>query len=171
MGKLDSLKISDCPYAFASFAAKHNALVDMLAGMVGQNGISVVLAEKNAIIRGAGGAGGNVTIDNVATANLVGAGGYLANAYVANANINAFPTLLRTGAVGGPYARMNASGLLVSGDAFVDISNNQIWLQGAHEFVVYEPLLTHDMGIKEIDVCSGNVAMKMLVIASEPYAP
>lgn len=171
MGKLDSLKIDDCPYAFASFAAKHNALVDMLAGMVGQNGISVVLAEKNAIIRGAGGAGGNVTIDNVATANVVGAGGYLANAYVANANIGTFPTLLRTGAPGGAHARMEPTGIVVQGDAFVNISNNQIWLQGAHEFVVYEPLLTHDMGIKEIDVCSGNVAMKMLVIASEPYAP
>jgi hypothetical protein len=51
MGKLDSLRIDDSPLAFASFAAKHTALVDLLAGMVGQSGIEIVMAEKNAIIR------------------------------------------------------------------------------------------------------------------------
>jgi hypothetical protein len=159
MGKLDSLKISDCPYAFASFAAKHNALVDMLAGMVGQNGISVVLAEKNAIIRGAGGAGGNVTIDNVATANVVGAGGYLANAYVANANIGTFPTALRVLHVAsGTYMEIAAPGDLPG-----------IRLVGTHALEILESDLTADMAIREIDVCSGNVAMKMLVIASAPY--
>lgn len=170
MGKLDSLKIDDCPYAFASFAAKHNALCDLIAGMVGENGISVVIAERNAIIRGNGaGTAGNVTIDNVATANVVSHNGYLANAYVANANTGAYPTLLRTGAPGGDYAQMTSAGLHVQGGSFVNISNNQIWLQGAHEFVVYEPLLTHDMGIKEVDVCDGGVAKKMLIIASNPY--
>jgi hypothetical protein len=29
--------------------------------------------------------------------------------------------------------------------------------------------LTHNMSIREIDVCSGNTAMKMLVLASAPY--
>jgi len=168
MGKLDSLRIDDSPLAFAGFAAKHNALVDLLAGMVGQNGIDIVMAEKNAIIRAniAAGPPGNVAAN---TANLVGSTGYLANAYVANANIGTFPTMLRTGAAGGDYTKMESSGIRVSGAAFVDLSNNQIWLQGTHEFVVYEPLLTHDMGIKEIDVCSGGVAKKMLVIASAPY--
>lgn len=159
MGKLDSLKISDCPYAFASFAAKHNALVEMLAGMVGQNGISVVLAEKNAIIRGAGGAGGNVTIDNVATANVVGAGGYLANAYVANANIGTYPTALRVLHVAsGTYMEMASPGDLPG-----------IRLVGVHTLQILESNVTQDMSIREIDVCDAGVTKKMLVLASAPY--
>lgn len=159
MGKLDSLKISDCPYAFASFAAKHNALVDMLAGMVGQNGISVVLAEKNAIIRGAGGAGGNVTIDNVATANVVGAGGYLANAYVANANIGTYPTASRVlHAASGTYMEMASPSDLPG-----------IRLVGAHTLQILESNVTQDMSIREIDVCDAGVTKKMLVLASAPY--
>lgn len=159
MGKLDSLRIDDCPLAFASFAAKHNALVDMLAGMVGQNGISVVLAEKNAIIRGAGGAGGNVTIDNVATANVVGAGGYLANAYVANANIGTYPTALRVLHVAsGTYMEMASPGDLPG-----------IRLVGVHTLQILESNVTQDMSIREIDVCDAGVTKKMLVLASAPY--
>lgn len=55
MGKLDSLRITECPAAFAVFAAKHNALVDLLAAMRGEGGISVVMAENNAIVSGASG--------------------------------------------------------------------------------------------------------------------
>jgi hypothetical protein len=160
MGKLDSLKIDDCPYAFASFAAKHNALCDLIGSMVGENGISVVMAEKNAIIRGAGG-GANVTIANVATANLVGSAGYLANAYVANANIGAYPTAIRVLHVSsGVYMEMASPGDLPG-----------IRLVGAKTLQILESDLVQNVSLREIDVCDSGVARKMLVLASAPYGP
>lgn len=158
MGKLDSLRISDCPYAFASFAAKHNALVDLIAGLVGQNGIDVVVAEKNAIIRAniAAGPPGNVAAN---TANLVGSTGYLANAYVANANIGTYPTALRALHVAsGVYMEMASPGDLPG-----------FRMVGTHTLQIVESNLTQDMSIREIDVCDAGVTKKMLVIASEPY--
>lgn len=158
MGKLDSLRIDDCPFAFASFAAKHNALVDLLAGMVGENGISVVMAEKNAIIRAniAAGPAGNVAAN---TANLVSSTGYLANAYVANANIGTYPTALRVLHVAsGVYMEMASPG---------DIPGFR--LVGAHTLQILESNVTQDMSIREIDVCDAGVTKKMLVLASAPY--
>jgi hypothetical protein len=145
MGKLDSLKIDDCPYAFASFAAKHNALCDLIGSMVGENGISVVMAEKNAIIRGAGG-GANVTI---------------ANAYVANANIGAYPTAIRVLHVSsGVYMEMASPGDLPG-----------IRLVGAKTLQILESDLVQNVSLREIDVCDSGVARKMLVLASAPYGP
>jgi len=51
---LEALRITECPLAFASFAAKHNALVDMISQIRGQNGITVVISERNALITGSG---------------------------------------------------------------------------------------------------------------------
>ncbi len=162
MGKLDSLKIDDCPFAFASFAAKHNALCDLIGSMVGENGISVVMAEKNAIIRGnTTGAGGTVTIDNVPTANVVGSAGLLQNVYLGNAIANAYPTVLRVVHVAsGVYMEMASPGDLPG-----------IRLEGTNSLEILESDLTHDMSIREIDVCDGGTNRKMLVIASAPYGP
>jgi hypothetical protein len=185
MGKLDSLKIDDCPYAFASFAAKHNALVDMLSGMVGENGISVVMAEKNAIIRGAGGTGGTVTIDNVATANVVGSDGRLQNVYIGNAIANAYPSKLRTESAA-TEVEMSANGFFLDvvslpGSTVVwEINQGTYTIQvladgkfkvNGTQSLVIDPaaLASSSMSIKEIDVCDAGVAKKMLVVASDPY--
>lgn len=168
MGKLDSLRIADAPLAFASFAAKHNALVDLLAGMVGQNGISVVMAEKNAIIRA------NIAAGNVAanTANLVGSTGYLANAYVANANIGTYPTISRVVNTGRTM-RMDATGLTVEGSA-LDFKHDPVtglggWYVGAYRVEIDSSLITANVTLREIDVCDAGVTKKMLVLGSAPY--
>lgn len=181
MGKLDSLKITECPYAFASFAAKHNALCDLMAGMVGENGISVVMAEKNAIIRAniAGGSLGNVT---GTMANVVGSDGRLQNVYAGTAIANAYPTELRVLNTG-VTTKTNAAGVSVessASDIFLDSANSKVEINfGGGELIRMfyggggPDLLiqgtTRSLQVKEIDVCSANVAMKMLVIASDPY--
>lgn len=171
MGKLDSLRIDESPLAFASFAAKHNALVDLLAGMVGQNGISVVMAEKNAIIRAniAAGPPGNVAAN---TANLVGSNGYLANAYVANANIGTYPTISRVVNTGRTM-RMDATGLTVEGSA-LDFKHDPVtglggWYVGAYRVEIDSSLITANVTLREIDVCDAGVTKKMLVLGSAPY--
>lgn len=159
MGKLDSLKIDECPYAFASFAAKHNALVDLLAATVGKDGIEVIMAEKNAIIRANIPAGPAGNIANTNYANVVTSNGYLANAYVANANIGTYPTALRVLHVAsGVYMEMASPG---------DIPG--IRLVGAKTLQILESDLVQNMSIREIDVCDGGTAKKMLVIGSAPY--
>lgn len=50
MAALDSLIISETPRAFASHAAKHNALVDLIASMVGANGVKVTIGEGRILI-------------------------------------------------------------------------------------------------------------------------
>jgi len=62
---LDRLRITDCPLAFASFAAKHNELIDLLEATTGQNGITVVVAERNMKIIGGGTSSGNVDLTGI----------------------------------------------------------------------------------------------------------
>lgn len=62
---LASLRITESPLAFASFAAKHNALVDLLEATTGQNGVTVTIAERNMIIRGGGTSSGNVDLSGI----------------------------------------------------------------------------------------------------------
>jgi hypothetical protein len=63
---LDSLKITECPYAFASFAAKHNALCELLGGMIGQNGITVTTSDRKILLTGGGtGTSGNVDLSGI----------------------------------------------------------------------------------------------------------
>lgn len=58
---LEALRITECPLAFASFAEKHNALVDMISQFRGANGITVTISERNGIFTG-GGSGGNTDL-------------------------------------------------------------------------------------------------------------
>ena len=55
---LEALRITECPLAFASFAEKHNAIVDLLSQIRGANGITVTISERNGIITGGGSGGG-----------------------------------------------------------------------------------------------------------------
>ncbi len=173
MGKLDSLRIDECPYAFASFAAKHNALCDLIAGMVGENGISVVIAEKNAIIRANIAAGSSSNVAGVAQ-NVVSSDGTLA-AVVRHANYvapgtSSWPTHLQTGPSTGDRTMMDGGTEISVTDAafstYVVLTKTMIKMHGAHNLEIVESALTHDMSIVEIDVCAGQ---KMLVIGSAPY--
>ncbi len=50
MAKLDSLKITECPYAFADMARKHNDLVAIIEAMTGAGAASVTVSENNIVI-------------------------------------------------------------------------------------------------------------------------
>lgn len=167
MGKLDSLKIDNSPLAFASFAAKHNALVDLLAGMVGENGISVVMAERNAIIRG------NIANSSAASgsyANVVGTDGRLTNVASGAPIANAYPTSLRT-VSSGRTVRMDSTGLAVEGSA-LDFRHDPVtglggWYVGSLKLEIDTSLLTANVTLRELDVCGGQ---KILILASAPYS-
>jgi hypothetical protein len=49
---MSSLKLTQIPVAFENLGAKHNALVDVVKTMKGENGITVVASDANVIIRG-----------------------------------------------------------------------------------------------------------------------
>ena len=55
---LEALRIVECPLAFASFAEKHNAIVDLISQFRGANGITVTISERNGIFTGGGSGGG-----------------------------------------------------------------------------------------------------------------
>ena len=98
---LESLKITECPYAFASFAAKHNALCELLGGMIGQNGITVTTSDRKILLTGGGsGSSGNVDltgiIANIATLQNLTAGMSRQNVTYCNAGANTNITILRT---------------------------------------------------------------------------
>lgn len=154
MSKLDSLKIHECPYAFADFAAKHNALVDLLSAIEGQNGITVVVSEKNAVIRSNGSASSNIS-GNVT--QVVTSTGSLANAYYSNTNANAYPS----------------AGRYVTASGNVDISNTGVVIttSGGKVCNIAFALLTHDMGIKTVSFCNSvsGAIQSMDLIGSEGY--
>lgn len=173
MGKLDSLRIDDCPFAFASFAAKHNALVDLLASMVGENGISVVMAEKNAIIRSniaAGNSNANVNFSNVA---VVTADGRLQNVLSNTAISNSYPTRLEVRGVSNDRITINfdeVAALNAASTQYVAFGYDYFYFDAGTKSLTLDAInITQDMSIREIDVCDGGVAKKMLVIASAPY--
>jgi len=57
-----------------------------------------------------------------------------------------------------------------NGIVTVDIDGNGIVIQKSGKSLTINPsLITQNMGLIEIDVCSGGVAKKMLIIASDPY--
>jgi hypothetical protein len=102
---LESLKITECPYAFAALAAKHNQLCDLIAGIVGQNGVTVTITERNAIIAGSGsggsgGSGGNVDltgiIANIAALQTLTSGLTRQNVTYCSGGSNTTITILRS---------------------------------------------------------------------------
>jgi hypothetical protein len=155
MGKLDSLKITESPYAFASFAQKHNALCDLIAGIVGQNGITVTIAEKNAIIRGniANGSGGGAIIGN--TANVVGFDGRLQNVYIGNPIANAWP----------------AQGKYVTASGNVDVSSTGVVMTttGGKTCSIAFASITQNIAVQNITVCNAGRSNNMLVLGSAPF--
>lgn len=166
MGKLDSLRITESPYAFASFAEKHNALVDLLASMVGQNGITVTIAEKNAIIRGniantSNSGGGGISMANVYAslnanvANVVNATGALANAYIVNANIGAYPS--------------RAKYVTASGNVVIDSVGVTITKSDTKFCKIAFADITQNISLQNITVCNNGHSNFMLVLGSSPF--
>jgi hypothetical protein len=55
------------------------------------------------------------------------------------------------------------------GTTTIDIDGNGIVIDRGYTLTINPGLITQNMGLVEIDVCSGGVAKKMLIIASAPY--
>jgi hypothetical protein len=55
------------------------------------------------------------------------------------------------------------------GTTTVDIDGNGIVIDRGYTLTIDPALITHNMGLVEIDVCSGGVTKKMLILASAPY--
>lgn len=55
------------------------------------------------------------------------------------------------------------------GTTTIDIDGNGIVIDRGYTLTINPGLITQNMGLVEIDVCSGGVAKKMLIIASDPY--
>jgi hypothetical protein len=57
-----------------------------------------------------------------------------------------------------------------NGTTTIDIDGNGIVIDRGYTLTIDPALITHNMGLVEIDVCSGGVAKKMLILASAPYS-
>ena len=88
MPALDSLKVDSAPAAFVPIAKAHNALADLIASMVGSNGVKVTVSEGRILIElsGTGGTGSSsggggvpdpLTIDTLTVTGNTQLSGYL----------------------------------------------------------------------------------------------
>jgi hypothetical protein len=155
MSKLESLKIDDCPYAFASFATKHNALVDMLAGMTGQNGVTVVIAEKNAIIRGQSNTNGSGNVNLTNVANVVGYDGRLQNVYVGANIANAWPS----------------EGKWVTANGNITINSTGISIQtsaGKYCNIAFASI-SQNVALRTEAYCNSGSNANMMIMGSAPF--
>ena len=149
---MSGLKIQQLPAAFVEVGAKHNALVDVVKTMKGENGITVVASDANIILRGVS-TTGTVEGDPV---NVVGSDGKL-NAVVKHstwASPTYYPTYLRTSTTPNSIT-MDSNGLEVS--------------NGTQTCRMYFSAFTKNLAFKEVDVCVAGVSKKMLILASDPY--
>jgi hypothetical protein len=146
------LKIEKSPKAFVPLAEKHNNLVKVVKGMTGRRGVKIVASDNN------------IEIGLIGTpVFVVGSLGYLRAvgldfdpAYAAGLSTT-YPTILKT-LTGTSEVTMNATGVTVS--------------DGTYSAVIDVATLTSkakNMTLREIDVCDGGAAKKMLVLASAPY--
>lgn len=55
------------------------------------------------------------------------------------------------------------------GTTTIDIDGDGIVIDRGYTLTINPSLITQNMGLVEIDVCSGGVAKKMLILASAPY--
>ena len=151
---MDDLKISKAPKAFAEFARKHNALVDLLMTMKGEGGVKVTASNSNVIIDGFGVAGDGSDGDAV---NTVGADGKLV-AVVKHATAVTpvtYPTALGV-VTASVTALINSTGFTMTNAS-------------SKSFTVAFAALTYDMSVREIEICDAGATKKMLIVGSAPY--
>lgn len=233
MPALDSLKVETVPAAFAPTAQAHNALVDLIASMVGQNGAKVTVSEGRILIEydkttapGNGGSGGGstdaeelhynagtLTIDIDASGVVLTKSGITLKMDPVTGALTAESStyLAGFGATGisatkksdgtGVYIDSGGSGgdqqiqLINAGGNYILIKCNEA-TDDKPTIAIYDSnyvstisaqtitvsknstgktctidgsLLTHDVSLREIDVCDSGVAKKMLVLGSAAY--
>lgn len=160
---LEKLQVQQAPAAFASTAAAHNALAQLIAGMRGSLGIRVQVSDGGIVVSfdptaaiGTGLGGGGVGGD---TLQVLGVDGLRRSVYTDNANYsNGYSDLVRIGN-SGPKVELGGN----TSTFGLKITSNTNTATFAFSN------LTKNMSFIEIDVCSANVAKKMLVLGSAPY--
>lgn len=153
MAGIESLKVTEVPAFLSDFADKHNRLVDLLAGLKGENGIEVTMAQLNGVIR----ANGNTTISNISgnVAFAVMSDGRLQNVYVGNTNGNQWPT----------------AGKWVTASGNVDVSSTGVVVtsSGGKTANIAFASLTQNVSLREINICDNGTSKHMLILGSAAY--
>lgn len=140
MADQSSLLVSQVPSSFAALGEKHNALVDLLRTMTG-TGCKVTFSENKIIIAvPTFSVPDPLTVGTINNTTLNGSNAYF---YQVDSTYGAFTSLGAT-------------------DFFV----NSV---GTYSISLPATSITRNMTIKEVDVCDGGVAKKMLIVASDPY--
>lgn len=148
--KEEEVFIKKSPKAFKRFKNAHNALVKLLLAMQGYGGIEVkatkgkiIISTRQSMLNGGSAATNELHYnDGSVQIDIDGWGVKVANLSAGN----------------GDYVGLNWNGWFM---AYNGAANKTLTLKASD--------VTHDMGIKEIDVCDAGVAKKMLVLASAPY--
>lgn len=136
-----SLLVTQVPASFATIGEKHNALVDLLRTMTGSGMAKVTFSENKIIIAVPTFEIPDPLYVDQIYANYINAGTFQATSGIST------PDLASTTA--------SFSNLYVSGSIY--------------SISVPAVSITKNISLKEIDVCSGGVAKKMLILASDPY--
>jgi hypothetical protein len=149
----DKLIIKECPAAFEEFARKHNGLVYLIQSMRGVRGITVNASDSNILIATTGRP--SITVGD--PWHSVGSDGKLGlvQKHPSWTAGTTYPTAL--GVVTGSVTwTMDAGGFLMT-----NASSKTCSISFAS--------ITANMCVREIDVCDGTTAKKMLILASAPY--
>jgi hypothetical protein len=170
MPDLSHLKIKKAPKALASFAAEHNALVDLIASIEGQLGINVNVASspRKRISFPVGMKApkqqprGKILITGNPTALFAyGAGGSSNGTGEVHLNANGYQVDVDTS----NYVRVTNSTQYVG----LDPVNGLAVVRGGNSVTIPFAGITRNITLKEIDVCSNGAAKKMIIVASDPY--
>jgi hypothetical protein len=150
----ENLIISEAPAAFADFAAKHNALVYLLANMTGAGGIKVAAAEGNIIVDGSGisvsAPAENGSFLAVGTDGKLG----LTTKHSTFATATTYPTVLK----------------VVNGSTNVLLDSNGLTVNdGAYTATILFADFARNLSIRTISVCDSGTIKSIDVLASAAY--
>jgi hypothetical protein len=191
--RVDPLTVGPVIKPLGKLKRAHNKLVNLIRTITCKGGLKVSISDGRLIFDASKITG----VSDGAAIDVVGDVGTLNKVpkHSTWSSPTAFPTVLGCGATGSsPNTRMTDAGMTVTGSspnrtavvavtsfhaihnsnyqAFIgaDPSSGGVFVQNnSHSLDIVIGAITRNMSIKEIDVCDGGVAKKMLVIASDPY--
>jgi len=188
-----SLEIDTIIAPAAPLARAHNALVDLIRSVAGENGIQVVFSESKIVIKLDDSVRSNLAeanvaqvltpaglISNVPRHSTYGTPNVYTNSFQVQATLNATSvwTTIDANGVAVNYTASNHCQVTTNKIEFVggggsntakfDPNGLRIG-NGSNTVAIDFGDITKNMTIREVDVCDANVAKKMLVLASAPY--
>jgi hypothetical protein len=145
------LKFSQIQSAFFTIADKHNALVDLVKGMEGTNGVTIKTSDAKILVSVSASSPEN------AAAEVVGSDGKLnkVTKHSTWTTPTTFPTALKV---------VNSSTSVL-----IDSTGVTITTSASKTCTIAFSAITQNMTVREIDICDSGTNKKMLVIGSAPY--